>query len=153
MSGRGWPLALPAAGSLTHLTGALLRGWWVPPLPAGLPVFAAISKDEARPRRPGLSTCRHRGDIPCGELEGLRVATATQILLAAARALGLLDLVVLIDAALRLGDCTLPEMWQASGRRRGLLHQLCDVPVDPQSPILDGDGVAWAARCSRPAFA
>ncbi|MGI8530401.1 MAG: hypothetical protein ACR2KO_13095 [Geodermatophilaceae bacterium] len=164
----GWQFVLPPSGSFTHLTGAILRGWWVPPLPAALPVFAGMSQREARPRRAGLLVCRHPGDIPSEEQAGLRVATATEILLAAGRDLGLLDMVVLTDAALHVGDCTMPELRQASSRRRGapalrralryadgrsesawesvlrLLHQLCGVPVVPQFPILDGEGVARA---------
>jgi len=165
----GWQLALPPSGSFTHLNGAALRGWWVPPLPRDLPVFAGISEGEARPRRSGLLVSRHPGDIPCEERAGLRVAAATEILLAAGRDLGLLDMVVLTDAALHPDECTLPELEQASSRRRRgapalrralrfadarsespwesvlrLLHQLCKVSVVPQSPILDDDGVAWA---------
>lgn len=164
----GWQLALPPSGSFTHLTGAALRGWWVPPLPNGLPIFAEISEEDPRPRRSGLLVCRHRGTSRSEELAGLRVATATEILLAAGRDLGLLDMVVLIDAALHLGECTRSELQQASTRRRGgpalrtalrladarsesawesllrLLHQLGGVPVVPQFPIPDGAGAERA---------
>ncbi len=83
-------------------------------------------------------------------------------MLAAARDLGLLDLVVLGDAALHLGDCTLADLGRAADRpRRGasalrralpyvdrrsespwesvlrLLHVLCRVPVDPQHIVFD----------------
>lgn len=91
---------------------------------------------------------------------GVRVASAPEILLAAARDLDLLDLVVLIDGALRFGHCTsealrsvaLGRSAGALGLRRALpyadgraesawgtllrlLHVLCDVPVRPQWAI------------------
>ncbi len=66
----------------------------MPPLPLDLPVFAGISHADPRPRRTGLLVCRHTRDVRCEERAGLRVATAPEILLAAARDLGLLDLVV-----------------------------------------------------------
>lgn len=153
----GWQLLLPATGCFTHLTGALLRGWAVPPLPPDLPVFAAICRDHRRPRRRGLVVSRHPIPMEYDDVDGLRVARAPEILLAAARDLGLIDLVVLADAALHRGDCTLPQLQTAAQqRRRGapslrrvlsyadarsespwesilrLLHQLCDVPVDSQ---------------------
>ncbi len=76
---RGWQLALPASGAFSHLTGAVLRGWWVPPLPLDLPVFAGISHADPRPRRTGLLVCRHTRDVRCEERAGLRVATAPEI--------------------------------------------------------------------------
>ena len=36
-----WQMVLPSSARFTHLTGAELRGWWLPPLPVGLPVFVA----------------------------------------------------------------------------------------------------------------
>lgn len=152
-------------GAFTHLTAAGLRGWWLPPLPADLPVFAGISDADTRPRRPGLLVCRHTQHIGCEEVEGIRVANAPEILLAAARDLGLVDLVVLTDAALHLGECTVPDLVRVGRlRRRGapalrralgyvdgrsesawesvlrLLHQTCDVPIEPQFEVRDGAG-------------
>lgn len=37
-----WQFALPPESAFSHLTAALVRGWWVPPLPRDLPVFAAV---------------------------------------------------------------------------------------------------------------
>lgn len=162
----GWQLALPDSGAFTtHLTAARLRGWWLPPLPVDLPVFAGISDADTRPRRPGLLVCRHTRDIDYDELAGLRVAQAPQILLAAARDLALVDLVVLIDAALQVDECTVQDLSRVCQlRRRGapalrralryvdgrsesawesvlrLLHQICDVPVEPQFKVRDGAG-------------
>lgn len=162
---RGWQLVLPESAAFTHLTGALVRRWWLPPLPADPPVFVGMSNDDPRPRRPGLIVCRHTRPGTSSEVAGLRVAEAPEILLAAARDLGLIDLVVLADAALQLGECTVADLSRVAGhRRRGapalrralpyvdprsesawesilrLLHQICDVPVEPQYEVRDTDG-------------
>lgn len=166
---RAWQLVLPDTAAFTHLTGAMVRGWWLPPMPADVPVFVGMSNDDARPRRPGLVVCRHTKPGASSEVAGLRVAEAPEILLAAGRDLGLLDLVVLADAALHLGHCTAAELSRAaSQRRRGapalrraldyvdahsesawesvlrLLHQVCDVPVEPQYKVRDSDGILRA---------
>ncbi len=157
-----WQRALPPGGAFSHLTGALLRGWWVPPLPPDLPVFAAVCGTDPRPRRDGLLVCRHPRPIDMEQLGGLRVASPGEILLAVARDLGLLDLVILGDAALHLGACTPADLRRTVERpRRGapalgraltyldersespwesllrLLHVLCRVPVEPQYVIAD----------------
>lgn len=161
----GWQVALPAGGAFSHLTGALVRGWWVPPLPVDVPVFAGVWGTDPRPRRDGLLLCRHPRPVEASELAGLRVAAPAEILLACARDLGLLDLVVLGDAALHLGDCTLEQIraaadrhrWGAPSLRRALpyldgrsespwesmlrmLHVLCEVPVQPQYVVTDDAG-------------
>ncbi len=161
----GWQEALPEDACFTHLTGALARGWPVPPLPADLPVFAAASGRDVRPRRVGLSVTRHPHPVEFEVLDGLRVARPAEILLSAAHDLGLLDVVVLVDVALHRHDCTLLELWAAANRcRRGaprlrmalryadgraeslwesvlrVLHQACDVPVEPQYVIPDDAG-------------
>lgn len=106
--------------------------------------------------------CRHPRSIDVEQLRGLRVTSAGEIMLAAARDLSLLDLVVLGDAALHLVDCTPADLGRAADRpRRGasalrralpyldrrsespwesllrLLHVLCRVPVDPQHIVVD----------------
>lgn len=154
-----WQESLPPEGCFTHLTGALIRGWAMPPTGAA-PVFGWIPEHEVRPRRPGLRISRATGSTAWELRQELRVATAPWILLAAARDLALLDLVVLVDAALRSGDCTISELRLAAAlRRRGapalrtamryadqraesawesmlrMLHHLCGVPVEPQFPV------------------
>ncbi|CAN5267385.1 hypothetical protein BH20ACT5_BH20ACT5_13500 [soil metagenome] len=155
----GWQSLLPVTGCFTHLTGALVRGWPVPPLPADLPVFAAICARDSRPRRPGLVISRHPRPVEYDEIAGLRVARPAHILVGAARDLGLLDVLLLVDAALHRGECTLAELHQVAAHQRGgpalrtalryadgraespwetvlrLLHQVCDVPVEPQYGI------------------
>lgn len=100
---------------------------------------------------------------------GLRVASPEEALLAAARDLALIDLVVLIDSALAGGDVTVAEVDKVCGkRRRGvrnlrrglaladgrsespwesilrIFYRLCEVPIDVQVPILDRAGVPAA---------
>jgi len=162
---RSWQLVLPASGAFTHLSSAQARGWWLPPLPADLPVFAAVHDADGRPRRDGLLVCRHTQVIDADDDNGIRLATGAETLLAAARDLGLLDLVVLADAALHLGDCTLDDLHRTANRRRRgapalrralgyvdgrsesawesmlrMLHVACDVPVEPQREVVNSDG-------------
>lgn len=152
----------------THLTAAGILGWWLPPLPPGLPTFAAQSGDRNRPRRDELRIIRTT-PRPCVRLvRGLPVVAALDVLLALARHLGLLDVVVVLDSALRLGAVT-PEMLRLThhARRRGvrrlraaaaladgrsespyetllrLLHVVCEVEVEPQHElVVDGRLVA-----------
>lgn len=61
---------------------------------------------------------------PSAELvDGLPITSAAETLLAAARDLGVLDLVVMGDSALRLGHCTIVDLITAAAlRRRGASH-------------------------------
>jgi very-short-patch-repair endonuclease len=166
-----WRLVLPASARFTHLTGAELRGWWLPPLPAGLPVFVAMLETETRPQRHGLHVTRHRSLAePTTHLD-LCVDTPAECLLRCARHLSLLDLVVLCDAALYAEDCTVDDIAAAAAaRRRGapllrravplldgrsesawetvlrLLHVSSGIAVEPQKKLYgpDGDLVARA---------
>lgn len=97
-------LVLPETAVFTHLTGARLRGWQLPKLPDQVPVFAAVEGDRPRPRRHGLICSRLVRNTPVIKRHGLPVESAEEILLRCARDLGLLDLIVLIDSALRSGD-------------------------------------------------
>jgi hypothetical protein len=99
-------------------------------------------------------------------VEGVRVAPLPEVLLACSRDLGLLDLVVLFDSAVRSGRCQPEEIAEvAAPRRRGgpalraalpfadarsespwesllrMFHVLCDVPVEPQFEVYDERGV------------
>jgi hypothetical protein len=165
---RAWSLALPSSAAFTHLTAAEFRGWW---LPATLPhpLFVSLPLDDQR-RRPGLFACRHPKPGPYDVLGGLRIASAAEILLACARDLGVLDLVIMGDSALRLGHCTVADLeLTAAKRRRGapllreviplldarsespwesvmrVLHQAASIPVVPQREISSASG-AFVAR-------
>lgn len=156
-----WQLVLPPTSAFSHLTAAELRGWWLP-APVTHPVFAAMLDREPRPRRPGLLVCRHTQPFGFDRINGLRVTTAAETLLAAARDLGVLDLVIMGDSALRFGHCTPTDLENvARQRRRGapllrtiipmlddrsespwesimrLLHRGADIPVLVQEEILN----------------
>jgi very-short-patch-repair endonuclease len=162
---RAWSLVLPATAAFTHLTAAELKGWWLPDVPP-YPVFAAMSKTDPRPRRSGLYVCRHPNPYPMRiTADGLKITTPAETLLACSRDLGILDVVILADSALRQKDITITELKiAASQRRRGapklrqiipmldsrsesawesvsrVLHQAADIPVEPQYEIVDEYG-------------
>lgn len=160
-----WRLVLPPRGRFTHLTAAALRGWWLPPVPDGIPVLAAVDADEPRRRRDGLLVRRTEPLGRADLIDGLPVDAPADVLLNAARDLSLLDLVVLSDAALAAGDCTPDDLARAAAhRRRGapalrqalrlvdarsesayesllrVLHVVCEVEVVPQHEIRDDAG-------------
>jgi hypothetical protein len=160
-----WRLVLPGSGAFSSLTAAKVFGWWLPPLPEDLPVFASIDATENRPRRAGLRITR-LVDAPVGTLiDDVPLAPPAEVLLACARELGLLDLVVLVDAALHLGMVTLDELAEVMASRRygvpllgraveladgrsesawetllRILHVVCGVPVEPQFVLTDEAG-------------
>lgn len=162
---KAWAPALPRTLAFTHLTAAATYGWWLPEVPPH-PVFAAMPASEPRPRRPGLLVFRHPRPPACRYEAGLRVTTPAETLLALARDLAPLDLVVLADSAVRLKHVTLEELVAitTATRRRGapalrsllplidersespwesvmrLLHRAADIPVDPQHEIFDSRG-------------
>jgi hypothetical protein len=107
---RAWSLVLPPPAAFTHLTAAELRGWWLPQrIPH--PVFAALREGDPCPHRSGLLVSRHPSRVPSELVSGIRLTTPAETLLAAARDLGVLDLVLMGDSALRLGHCTIFDQW------------------------------------------
>lgn len=166
---RAWQLLMPDDGCFTALTSAALRGWWLPPVPAGAPVFMAMGLDDPRPIRVGVRTSRHTRPIAFECVGGVRAASVPETLLACARWVSLVDMVVLLDCALHLGECTVREI-EAVGRARRpgaaslrralaladkrsesvyetllrLLHVLCGIDVEPQYVVTDEDGVIVA---------
>ena len=159
-----WQLVLPPDAVFTHVTAAELYGWWLPKLPAEAPVFAATTA-ERRPRRAGL-ICSRLGRVAEGiTRQGLPVDAAGAVLLRAARDLAVLDLVPMIDSALRLGDVTFAELDELAhsglpGSRRlraalafsdgrsesawetilRVFHAVAAVLVEPQVTIRDSEG-------------
>jgi hypothetical protein len=158
----GWQLLLPDAGCFTHVTAAELRGWWLPPVPSSCPVFVSVGQDDPRPLRTGIRTIRLERPVVPATVDGLRVAPPLEILVAAARDLGLVDLVVLLDGAAYIGDVDLDELRLVVSElrsRRGLpalrralaladqrsespwetllrlLHVVCGIEVEPQFEV------------------
>lgn len=161
---RGIGLVLPDDAVFTHLTAAALRGWWLPrPMPR--PVFAAIADGGRHPQRRGLAVIRQRVPPQAEVVRGFRVATAPETLLAAARDLAVLDLVPVVDSALRQRCCSLAELGAvaAPGRRGAarlraaalladarsesawesmmrVLHGAAGIQVEPQHILTDDRG-------------
>ena len=138
----------------------------MPEVPAGLPVFVALRPTDPRPLRQGIRSLRTRGTNGHDVVTGLRVASSVEIVLACARDLRLLDLVVVIDAALHAGDVSLPELAEAAEERRRdapavraalpwadprsesawetalrVCHRACGIEVEPQHEVLNAQGV------------
>jgi hypothetical protein len=157
-----WQLVLPPSGRFTGLTAAELLGLALPPLPQGLPVFASMEKSEVRRQRAGLMLFRQEYLAAPVELDGLQTDPPSDVLLACARHLELLDLVVLIDSALHRGVCSRDELAAAAARRRRgvprlraaleyadersesawetllrVLHVTCGIDVEPQLSLHD----------------
>ncbi|HKX15975.1 MAG TPA: hypothetical protein VJN19_12330 [Propionibacteriaceae bacterium] len=153
-------LLLPPSACFASLTAAELRGWWRPQV--AHPVFVSVPSDDPHPQRRGMFVTRHPRPVDSEVIDGIRVASAAETLLAAARDLSLLDLVVLGDSALHVHACTKDELWHAAAqRRRGaprlrvaiplldgrsesawesvlrLLHFAAEVEVEPQKQIHD----------------
>jgi very-short-patch-repair endonuclease len=164
-----WQLLMPDDGCFTGLTSAAVRGWWLPPLPEGTPVFMALGLDDPRPMRRGVRTSRHTRPIAFDELAGLRCASIPETLLACARWVSLIDLVVMLDCVLHLEQCTVKEIRSVIRTRRPgaralaraldhadkrsesayetllrLLHVLCGIDVEPQYVVWDQDDVKVA---------
>jgi hypothetical protein len=133
----GWQLLIPTHGCFTHLTAAAHRGWWLPPLPERLPVFVCMTQADPRPLRAGIRTIRLAHAVPFDTIHGIRTATPLEILLACARDLCVVDLVVLLDAASFAGDVdlvVLANLVASMGHRRGLaLLRKALALADPRS--------------------
>lgn len=165
----GWQLLMTEVGCFTGLTALEVQGVPLPPIPVECPVFMAMAKDDPRPMRAGVHTSRHVHPVAYDVVRGLRVAVVPEALTAAARWVGLVDLVALVDAALYLGLVSLGELEViAMSRRPGsrrlrnalslvdgraeslwesllrLLHVVCDIEVEPQWTLIDVNGVLVA---------
>jgi hypothetical protein len=126
------------------------------------PVFVSVLRNAPHPQRQGLFVIRHPRPVDSQTINGVRVASAAEILLAAAKDLSLLDLVILGDSALHLRDCTVEELLAvAAQRRRGapllrtaiplldgrsespwesvlrVLHVAAEVEVEPEKKLYD----------------
>jgi hypothetical protein len=167
---RAWLLVLPNDAAFTHITAAFLRGWWLPRLPQFVPVFAAAGLRSTTPRRAGLICSRLDRESRTSSARGLPVDAAAEVLLRASRDLALIDLVVMVDSALRARHITLVELAQICETKRPgvrllrlavslanarsesawetilrLFHVAVEIDVRPQTDLYDTDG-RWLAR-------
>lgn len=165
-----WQEVLPEHACFAHLTCARFRGWWLPPLPADLPIFVAQHDRHRSSSRSELRVSRHATEPPWTEIDGLRLMESADTLLSCARDLSLLDLLVLLDCVLHHGWATRDDVAVvASQRRRGaprlrnalaladersespwetllrILHVVCGIEVEPQHELFD-DGGCFVAR-------
>lgn len=159
-----WSLVLPASACFTSVTAAGVYGWQLPKLPEDAPVLAAADRRDGRPRRAGIHVFRQAKPPSRLTRAGLPLATPEETLLAAARDLRLIDLLILVDSSLHLGF-TRTELVAgvADGRHGGpalrgaltmadgraesawetllrLFHVVCEVPVVPQFEVRSPDG-------------
>ena len=164
-----WQLVLPGDAVWTHLTASWLYGWWLPRLPEHTPVFAATTHHR-RPRRAGLICSRHLTIGIDRERRGQPVDAPELVLLRCARDLAVLDLVPLIESAVRSGDTDLTTVqgvaaYSRPGVRRlrqalvhvnvlsesawesmlRIFHELAGIPVEPQV-VLHDEGGRFVAR-------
>ncbi len=160
-----WQQVLPVAAGFTGLTAAESYGWWLPSRLDDAPIFVAMHEGATPPKRRGLRVARLAMPPALLVRDGLQLTAPADTLLACARELGLLDLVVLCDAALHLESCSLAELKEvaAPGRRGSpalrralaladgrsesawesvlrLLHVSCGVHVEPQYVLRDSSG-------------
>lgn len=157
-----WTPVLPDGAMFTGLTACQVYGWWLPPLPSGLRPHLASPVDGAGTRHRGLDAVRCVG-LPRPWLLGdIPIAPPAEALLGAGTRVGHLDLVVLVDSALRSGRLDLDTLVEVARiRRRGapalrgaiadsdprsesawetilrLMHTTAGVAVTPQAVVLD----------------
>jgi len=161
---RAWSQVLPPCAAFTHLTAARHRGWWMPN-EIDQPLFVAALRKNRCPERSGLFVSQHKNSPPQEVIEGVPVTTSGETLLGAARDLGLLDLVLMGDSALRLGHCTLTELAAVCAQQRAgvvqlrhavalldgrsesawesvmrVLHRAAEIDVEPQRRLEDPRG-------------
>lgn len=163
---RAYLLVLPESAVYTSVTAARVLGWRLPQLPEHVPVFAAVHQKDPRPRRAGLVCSRLVGARTAQDrAKKLPVDTPPEILLRAARDFGVLDLVIMIDSALALGQLQSADMARIlASRRPGVrvlraawrlshpktesagesllraIHRVLGVLVEPQVVLHDDEG-------------
>ena len=124
---------LPEDGAAGHLTGASLRGWWLPTLPLDVPLFATTATT-THVQRPGVYV-RRSPRTPTKIVNGTRVVTAAATVHELARDLSVLDLVPVIESAAIVSGCPPGEVLAtAPTRLRGIVKLRAAVPLaDPRT--------------------
>ena len=108
---------LPRDSGFGHLTSALLRGWWLPNR-LDPPAVLATTTSGVHVQRRGLYVRRSRS-AEFDVVAGVPVVTAAHTLVELARDLSLVDLVPMVDCALRDGTDPGEIVAAASPRLRG----------------------------------
>jgi len=154
---------LPVDAAAGHLTSAALRGWWLPMLPGGVPLFATTATG-THVQRPGVYV-RRSPRTAVETINGVSVVTAASTVLELAMDLAPLDLVPIVESAARVDGCQPAEVLRlAPARMRGLaalrtataladprseswfetmlrlVHVLAGLDVEPQRDVRDSAG-------------
>jgi hypothetical protein len=123
---------LPRQSGYGHVTAAALRGWWLPWLPVDLPLLATTTSG-VHVQRPGLYVRRslHTSMV---QSQPMSLVDPASCLLEMAVDLALVDMVPLVDIALRTG-CTVDEIRAAAwpGRRGARTLRRALALSDPRS--------------------
>lgn len=160
-----WQQVLPKTAAFTHVTAARLYGLPLPALPEQVPVFASVNHRDPRPRREGLVCSRLTRQQSAKRIRGFLVEEVEEVMLRAARDLGVLDLVPMIDHARRRGQLDVERMkailasgrpgvrvlrsaWELSCCKRespmesllGVFHDAMEIEVEPQVERYDDQG-------------
>ncbi len=158
-------LVLGHGAVFTHVTSAILRGWWLPRIEP-VPIIACTHGEAPHLDRRGVYV--RRCDLPEAHREmrgGLPIASAAWTIVELAEHLSLVDLVVVIDSALQGGETSIDDIRNTMRKgRRGvrvlrralgladgrsespwetllrLLHVLSGIPVTPQHELRDAHG-------------
>ncbi len=149
---------LPPDSAAGHLTGAALRGWWLPQLLEPPPLFATTA-GSTHVQRPGVYVRRSpRTRTEC--VNGLRLVSGVDTVHELAGDLSVLDLVPILESAWQRGGVTPAEVVAAAPpKMRGLrtvyraapladvrseswwetmlrlVHELAGIRVEPQQEI------------------
>jgi len=128
---RAWQAVLPPGSAFTGLTAVEVYGWWVPGPPTARPTWVAVPAN-SRVRRPGLRVVRRRRAEPPRVIDGLCVEAPGPTIRACAAALGLLDLVLLLDGA-RAAGVPAHELRPRSGERGCVRLREAHLLSDPRA--------------------
>lgn len=164
--------SLPPEAVFTHVTAALLRGWWLPRCLMEAPIIASTGGDFPHHDRRGVYVRRCRVPTESRRTLGdIRIASPEWTIVELGEVLELIDLVAVIESAVYLKHTTVQKVWDALvPRRRGvrnlrralslvdgraesawevylrLLHALSGInDIHPQQVIRDSMG-AFVAR-------
>jgi hypothetical protein len=110
---------LPLGSAFGRIAAALTYGWWLPPRASAAPLDVTVP-DGFQIRRPGVRC--HRSALSAEDLverSGLRLTSPVRTILDLASDLPLIDLVVVMDAALSKRACTLDSL-EGQAERAGV---------------------------------